>query len=1057
MDNLENSAARTDFDGHINYLESICLNLSSGAAHAPVRWLVYEKEHSLLCRKETENIQQKIIYVLREKYFYPAAQAGSINHDLIRIADMIFRSGFKVQKNPSDGVYYKKLSDAFSALKDEKQHYAKLNLAFCMFVLDALRGAKDAKSDLLERICTLNTNTFLPEYKYLSGFMELMRSLFTREYILDIFINRIFKGRFWNGDLKAKQSCFLWVFPILWTCFGIEREFKAVYPVWLDIFRKAMQKNMTELVFFMHLHLSHVYMNLAHTQGEFRQFNEDVEKPFSRYITDRVVPEYGIKPCTRGKKTDGVKKVGFVFDRIVGSSPVKLLYSLIEKLKKEGSADEYTVYDYECVEKSPSDKKYVMLLNTLGVNYVSAHSLIKDAASGSYYSRFEKCRIFRERIMNDGIDRLIMCNNREIFNFLFAGRTAPEQVYWCHGNFEYDVDGIDRRITHIGTNMQENEREFERFTLKQSDVFFAEELAEAKKKADAVRKKFPEGAVVFGSIGRLIKLEGEGCLETVAEIMRACPDSVYAACGEGGTDNILPKLKEYGLEKRFFFEGRVEPQVYAHVIDIYLSTFPSPSGEAFNEYEKLNNGAGGVALRDLSGGMAFTGEYKSKAEEYYLLHKTYGREAVRQIYCINGENRTLNGASVIVKRIKASAAELKGKYPAGTVFLGLNGSISHADERLKSFFRQLENAVIVYNDPADAEYFASFGEKAVHMPFGSVTASVRGHLFNIDMAGYAADPAMVLIKLLQFCCVPALLPTVRKFIREADFSTEQAEHTYEYCFTLVLAGLYDEIKGMGHLYGDLSETGGVPALFLRNYLRLDEGAEIAGDELLPGSLMSGKNITVQKLRPLLMLMYKYLERDKTPEGDRRAVGLLRDMMLTEYAAGNLDSSGLDFLIRALIHSGRAEEASDILARETAAGNIKNEQYIVYSALFVLYGDLSAARQFIEKADTGRPLASLSLLQAAFVKVFLKDFESAHGFMGRLYEKEPYFISYGLPGGAFVALALIFKCLGYEHSEIFWEEYAYNDAFFLNKAHLWDKVPVSDGAFPAYSFSVIYEI
>lgn len=40
MDNLENSAALTDFDGHINYLESICLNLSSGAAHAPVSWLM---------------------------------------------------------------------------------------------------------------------------------------------------------------------------------------------------------------------------------------------------------------------------------------------------------------------------------------------------------------------------------------------------------------------------------------------------------------------------------------------------------------------------------------------------------------------------------------------------------------------------------------------------------------------------------------------------------------------------------------------------------------------------------------------------------------------------------------------------------------------------------------------------------------------------------------------------------------------------------------------------------------------------------------------------------
>ncbi|QAR32088.1 hypothetical protein EP073_01320 [Geovibrio thiophilus] len=1054
---MGNPAAQTDFEKHNRYLENICRELSAGAVQAPISWMLYEKEHSLLTRRETEQVQQRILAVLRENYIYPAAQSGAISHELIRAADLVFRSGFKVLKNSSDGVCYKKASEAFSAIKDDKQHYSRLNLAFCMFVLDVFRGSRDAKADLLERICTLNTNTFLPGQQYLNGFLELMRSLFTKESILDIFINRIFKGRFWNSDLNSKKSCFLWVFPIFWTCFGIEREFKAVYPVWLDIFRKAMQKNMTELVFFMHLHLSHVYMNLAHTQGEFRQFNEEVEKPFSRYILNNVIPEYGIKPCAREKKTDGAKRIGFVFDRIVGSSPVKLLYSLLEKLKKEGSKDEYTVYDYECIEKSPSDQKYIMMITMLGVKYVSAHSLIPDRSTGSYYSRFEKCRIFRERIMNDGIDQLIMCNNREIFNFLFACRTAPEQVYWCHGNFEYDVDGIDRRITHIGTNMQENELEFERFPLKQSDIFFAEEQQALKKRSAEIRKKFPEGAVVFGSIGRLIKLEGEGYLETVAEIMLACPDSVYAACGDGGTDNILPKLKEYGLENRFFFEGRVEPQVYAYVVDVYLSTFPSPSGEAFNEYEKLNNGAGGVALRDLSGGRVHIEEYKAKALEYYRLHKKYGREAVRQIYCINGGNRALNGASVIVKSIRASAAELRGKYPAGAVFIGLNGSIKHADERLKSFLRQLENAVIVYTDNADGELFAPLGERAVHRQFGSVSAYIRGHLYNIYMVHYSAEPQAQLIKLLQACCVPVLLPYVRKFISEADFSFGKAEqHSYEYCFTLMFAGLYDELKEILHLHRDVSATGDIEALFLRNYLRLSEGAEIAEEEFLPGSFMTGKNITVQKLRPLLMLMFKYLERDKTPEGDRRVVGLLRDMMLMEHAAGNLDPTGLDFLIRALIHGGRAEEAAEILARETAAGNIKNEQYILYSALFVLYGDLSEARQFMEKADTDCVLSPLSLLQAAFVKVFLADFESAHAFMGRLYEEDKdIFSNTNLPSLYFL-LALVSGGLRYGDAERLRDSFARQDNFYTYREHLWDRIPVAENAFQAHYFTGIYD-
>jgi hypothetical protein len=65
------------------------------------------------------------------------------------------------------------------------------------------------------------------------------------------------------------------------------------------------------------------------------------------------------------------------------------------------------------------------------------------------------------------------------------------------------------------------------------------------------------------------------------------PKSIYLACGTGNEESIKQKLVKYNIPKeRFLFEGFVNAHVYGYIIDVYLNTFPEPSGESANEFLK---------------------------------------------------------------------------------------------------------------------------------------------------------------------------------------------------------------------------------------------------------------------------------------------------------------------------------------------------------------------------------------------------------------------------------------------------------------------------------------
>ncbi|MGE4267703.1 MAG: hypothetical protein AB7F25_09720 [Deferribacterales bacterium] len=513
----------------------------------------------------------RIFHLLRDKIILPNHNKFNLLPVFEELANLMRRSGIVLP--PAENG--QRIINAFKNSYDDNDTYWKLNILRMDMVVRSFMNCSD-KAEFLEKMSCLKSSECFRNKDELRFFAQNLKMLFPSAEEFMAYYAKIFTPAYSERDITAFKAGIIWVVEISWgIAYKEHRAHMALMEPLIGVLNGALKKQYDEAVFYLHFPLSHIYLNLCHTQTEFKAFNEKVEKPISAYMPVNM-NRWNIKPVQRKNSN---KRIGLVFDRLVGSSPVKLLISLLNYMKDEKY--ELYVYDMGYVEKAPSQKEYIDEVLAAGAKYTNGHELANSGAD-RYYSHFEKCAALRNAVIKDEIDILIATGNRTQTTFMLAARTAPVQMYWDHGNHEYDVAGIDKRICHFDDGYK-NEFVFSRFTLPMLPKYLAPDEEKKKTEAAEIKKKLPQHRVVLGSIGRIMKLSDE-YLETVADILKQNPDAVYLACGDGPIAEKRVKVRELGIEDRFIFTGFVDPHIYGHVIDIYLNTFPLAGGESVNEF-----------------------------------------------------------------------------------------------------------------------------------------------------------------------------------------------------------------------------------------------------------------------------------------------------------------------------------------------------------------------------------------------------------------------------------------------------------------------------------------
>lgn len=318
-------------------------------------------------------------------------------------------------------------------------------------------------------------------------------------------------------------------------------------------------------------------------EKEIKTCDKKIIKPFSKYLT-KYFKKNHIYPVDRPYKHKKQRVCFVAYHLVFGLYSVgKVLYSLLMNLSEE-SSDEYDIYCY--------------VLYNFDVNAIQKlrkNGIIIKTFKQENYTLFQEATNIREEAIKDEIDIAIFDMPWSIQTYLIESRIAPKQIYWTHGWEKYSLKNIDEKICHY----KSEDLEWKTFGVQLAKEFLIGN-EEDKRKGELIKKEFLEKygkeMVMLGTIGRLVKLDSDEYIQTIAQIMKQNPNTIYIACGEGNSESIKKKIKKYHInEERFIFTGEISPHVYGWVIDIWPDTFPL--GQGLSKEEFLAKGGSAVFHR----------------------------------------------------------------------------------------------------------------------------------------------------------------------------------------------------------------------------------------------------------------------------------------------------------------------------------------------------------------------------------------------------------------------------------------------------------------------------
>ncbi len=477
-----------------------------------------------------------------------------------------------------------------NALHSKKEQMLFIHLEFALFLLES-RELQKAKESYVYKLA------FYDDIVDYVTYFQAVQIVFPKDAgntFAAALASILLDETFWQVSCSLQKRYLFKIYNVTHNFYAKYFQYRKMFTLLYPIFEQALHKEDAELLFFLHTPLQFSWNSASQTQEDVMGFQLQVEKVLENFISEKMIPNYQLQPIIKHSKEKKKKTLAVVYDRLIsGHSVTEVLYTFLKNLssQKEPPYD-IILYNLDFMELGGGDSSAEERFQKLNITYVNLHKEI--VATKSYeYDIVQKALKTRQRIIDDGVDILIGFNTRVEFNFLFTTRTASQQVYWSHGDFNYRLKNIDTYISHLTPNSADIQ-EYKFFHIYQNYT-----QTPNKEKLQEVRhfqSSFPKETKFLGTISRLIKLDNIEFLTLVKKLLQKHPNSVYLACGPGVQSNIMDKITQLGIDsKRFIFTGNIDTIAYAHIIDIFLDTFPMFQGNSRSEY--MHNTPCGVAFR----------------------------------------------------------------------------------------------------------------------------------------------------------------------------------------------------------------------------------------------------------------------------------------------------------------------------------------------------------------------------------------------------------------------------------------------------------------------------
>ena len=315
-------------------------------------------------------------------------------------------------------------------------------------------------------------------------------------------------------------------------------------------------------------------------------------------------------------------RIGFFVHTSAMLAHTDLLCAYLKALTRSASSPvEPRVY---IMQVRDDNTPLAVALRSLGVpvTWLSDHCAPREEG------RFALLAALRQQVVQDKLAALVWISLALHMPFAFAMRVAPVQIWWAMKYHSLEFPEIDGYVTIGGIA---REKRFGSRTWRTGGIAARDWCEpELESEAAAIRAGLGADGVILGSFGREEKLDSGEFLESVAAILRHTPNALFLWTGRNRLASIEDRLAGLGVARQCRYVGWVNTKLYAHVIDIFLDSFPFPCGVTavhalacgkpivlFESAEAYETGLYGI-IAPLLDGTSGTDEQRRRATEIFL-------------------------------------------------------------------------------------------------------------------------------------------------------------------------------------------------------------------------------------------------------------------------------------------------------------------------------------------------------------------------------------------------------------------------------------------------------
>lgn len=538
--------------------------------------------------KITQDIPKKIQQMFRDKIFNLIVLNGEIVNKLYLALYMIYKDitdkderFAKIENIAQNAMFQQNTSD--------NENIMLLELAVLAKILGG--RAHEALDFYIQKIVLIDIHSLesqksaefiLQAFKYFNIPFETLKA-----NLLLILEN------FEKLDYKQKRSFFNWQLHVFWNVphYFNHKGWLDFYDKWKEVLYqelKVLDTPSMDFALYLHFFIYHMCGNNFSSQEDWQKFNKEIT-----LVATNAYKEFAKNFALPVAQEQNSSVIGILRDRLVENSPYKVEFSFLKTLMENiDFKHKYKIklYVMSFIEKSDNDLGIIKSYQDLGIEVIDIGREYNQA--GYYNSHLAKALALRENIIRDNVEFLISPNNGYgISDFLLATRSCLKQFFWSHGNFVYDGDFLDLKMTHICGNQRKITHQgfdFYGIPVKMDTSFYNPDIdLQLLKKTRAL---YPSDVKILGNIGRLVKIDSEVYLRTIIAILKNNDNTVFLACGAGNIDEIKAKILKIDSQilHRFYFTGFVDSAIYGHIIDVWLDSFPMEQGESRIEFSAKN-------------------------------------------------------------------------------------------------------------------------------------------------------------------------------------------------------------------------------------------------------------------------------------------------------------------------------------------------------------------------------------------------------------------------------------------------------------------------------------